>query len=308
MSTQYYNIHGLKIQSDIELTVLPYFKTNSVDNPDLSIFLEDTSESGMIPTAPPYLFTGNKKLLHKYKFFLPCNLSIENLEGKTIVRFTSLYKKMPRTEVNKIINYILDLKLLQKGFLKMHGATIETDGKGVMVVGLGGCGKSTLSYNFVNEGAKFLSDDMTLICGEYAYAVPRRIKVFRGVKGAKKILNGVPFINNRIGIYEITVPKNVIDKTEINYIFVPKYGKKSIRRLSNNEIFKTMIIINEYMTNIRDSRNLVIAYCYFNKYDLDNLLKTREKILKKFLHGVKVYEITSRNPSETMELIKETIK
>jgi len=306
--TQYYNIHGLKIRSDIELSVLSYFKTDGVEDPDLSVLLENTTESELIPVAPPYLFAGDRKLLHKYKFLFPCNISIENLEGKTVVRFTTLYNKMPRTEVNKVINYILDLKLLQKGFLKIHGATVETDGKGIMIVGLGGCGKSTLSYNFVNKGAKFLSDDMTLIGEKYAYAAPRRIKAFKGVSGIKKMLNGVPFINNRLGIYKTTKPKNITDKTKVNYIFVPRPGKKSIRKMSEKEIFKTMVVLNEYMTNIRDSRNLVIAYCYFNKYDLDNLIRTRDTLLKKFLHGVKVYEITSRNPTETMELIKDTIR
>jgi len=229
-----------------------------------------------------------------------------NLEGKTKIEFTEAYRKL--AGVRDVIDSVLDLKLLQKGLIKMHGSCVELlDKTGVMIVGWDHSGKSTLAINMVDEGAKFLSDDITILTSYYAYSYPKNLKIFTGMHFLAKRLNSVPFINRMLGLNRIVPPKNVTDKTKVKYIFISRYGKKNIRPVGPKETAKTMETLNIYVTAPFDKRNLVLEYSHYNKYDLGTLLKTRQEIIKKFLKGVKCFEMTSTNVEDSEELIKKTI-
>jgi len=307
-----YNIHGIKIKSDVKLPIPSHFKSRTTNLGDLGYDLViergDSDVSGTSPVAQPYLFYKDGYLVHNYKMVLPCNLSIENLEESTKIKFTWLYEIIPKLNQQKILDYIIDLKFIQKGMLKIHGSSVEHDGKGIMIAGWDGCGKSTLSLRFIDKGAKFLSDDTTIVDRKYAYSYPKKIKAFRGASGIKWHLKDVPVINKFLGIYEKVIPKIIAEKTEIDYIFIPTYGKKSIRRMTKKEVLSTMLTLNTYRTKTRDSRNLVLAYCFYSKYDLDSLMSSRKRIIGEFLKNTACYEIKSRNVDETMELIDSILK
>ena len=307
MSKTYYKIHKLRIQSDFDLKLPSCFKVGRIDNPDLSVETGSTSHSKLDPVAPPYLFYGSGKLVHNYGFPIPCNFSIESLEGKTRIMVTDLYRKLPNINVDEIIDYVTDLKLLQKGLVKIHGAAVKFNNNGIMVVGWDGCGKSTLAFNFLKKGAGFLSDDTIIIDENYAYSYPKPIKMFQGLNSITRMLNNIPYANKFIGNYKRVVPNNIVDQSKIKYIFISRYGEKQIKRLSEDEAFKALMILAVYRTKRRDAKNLALAYCHYSKYDFDSLLESRRNVLKRFLKDVECYEITSRNPKESMELIDKTI-
>ncbi len=305
---QYYNVHGLKIKSSVNLQIPSHFcisegKLPTTGEYDLQIETGNNSIIGMDPVAQPYLFFKKNSLLHNYGMIIPCNLLIKNLENDTKVRFSWLYGKIPQFNPYKIIDFILDLKFIQKGLLKLHASSVEYKGQGIMIAGWDGCGKSSLSLKFIERGAGFLSDDTTIVSKKYAHSYPRKIKSFKGADGIKKYWKSVPIVNKCLGIYSRVEPKNIIDKTKIKYIFIPVYGKKSIKKISKQSALETMIMLNTYLTKTRDTRNLVLAYCYYNKYNLHSLMNKRVEILMEFLSGVECYEIRSKNIRETLELI-----
>ncbi len=307
-----YNVHGLRIKSSVKLPIPSHFFMPETDVPvsgryDLQVEIGNNDIIGMDPVSQPYLFFKKNSLLHNYRMLLPCNLLIKHLEGDTKIRVSWLYDKIPQFNSDQIIDYILDLKFIQKGFLKLHGASVEYSGDGIMIAGWDGCGKSTISLRFIERGASFLSDDTTIVDKDFAYSYPKRIKAFRGADGIKQYLKNVPVVNKFLGIYEKTYPKNIADKTKIKYIFIPVYGEKSIEKLTKKDALETMLTLNTYRTKTRDTRNLVLAYCYYNKYDLDSLMNSRKEILKSFLKHAECYEIKSKNVQETLELIDSVL-
>jgi len=177
-----------------------------------------------------------------------------------------------------------------------------------MIVGWDGCGKSTLAFNFLKKGAEFLSDDTVIVDENVAYSYPKPIKMFQGLTYITKKLNNIPYANKFLGNYKKFSPKNIANHSKVDYIFVSRYGTKSIKKLSENDMFKTLMILAVYRSKRRDIRNLVLAYCHYNKYDFDALLERRRDILVKFLKGARLYEVTSKNPTESMDLIGKTIQ
>lgn len=302
-----YSIHGmLNLRTDINLGIPSYFKKAFRGEPDLEISKGKANAPGADPVFPPYIFFGKNTLLHKYGFFAPCKLTLSNFEGKTRIEFTELYGKL--LDLKDVAKCVLNFKLLQAGLINMHGSCVELPDKtGLMIVGWDHSGKSTLALNMVRAGARFLSDDTTLLSREYAYAYPKPIKAFKGLHFLAKRLNTVPLINRILGVNKVVPPKNIIDKTKVKYVFISRYGEKSIRAIDAKEAAKTMELLNVYVTKLFDKRHLVLEYCHYNKYDLATLLKTRHEIIKKFLKGIKCFELTSTSVQDSENLIKKTI-
>ena len=65
------------------------------------------------------------------------------------------------------------------GPLSLHGALVEKDGKGAVILGGGGAGKSTLACALWQRGWTTLCDDTTLVEAELAraYPAPRRVSL-----------------------------------------------------------------------------------------------------------------------------------
>ena len=303
-----YSIHKLNIRSDVDLDIPSYFKKKleSGKTPDLQILRGKPNTVGAHPVFPPYIYHRKNLLLHKYGFLIPCQLTLENLESATKIEFTEAYRKL--VGVKDVIEAVLDFKLLQKGLVKMHGSCVELPNKtGVMIIGWDHSGKSTLALNKVERGAKFLADDITIISKDSAYSYPKNLKIFTGMNFLAKRLNSVPFANRMLGLNRAIPPKNITEKTKIKYIFISRYGKKSIRRVRPKEAAKTMDILNIYVTAPFDKRHLLLEYCHYNKYDLAALLRTRHEIIKKFLKRVKCFEITSTNVKDSEDLMKKIL-
>lgn len=49
----------------------------------------------------------------------------------------------------------------QKGIMPFHGSAFSINGKGVLICGVSGAGKSSVTAAFCQNGAKFISDDIT---------------------------------------------------------------------------------------------------------------------------------------------------
>jgi hypothetical protein len=67
------------------------------------------------------------------------------------------------------------------GPLSLHGALVEKDGKGVVILGRGEAGKSTLACALWQRGWTLFCDDTTLVKAEAAsgYPAPRRVSIRR---------------------------------------------------------------------------------------------------------------------------------
>lgn len=301
-----YSMHGkLNIRSDIDLHLPTFFKSDFGGAPDLSIKEGFKKVTDADYVFPPYVHYRKDMLLHKYGFITPCQLVLENLEEKTSITFTDAYKRL--VGVNPLVECILDMKLMQKGLAKTHAACVElNDGTGVMVAGWDHSGKSTIAMDMLAAGAKFLSDDITLLSESGAYSYPKNIKAFTGMYALAKRLNSIPFVNRTLGLNKGVPPKNVIGSTKVGYLFISRFGKKALHEMSAAEAAMALETMSIYVTAPFDSRHLVLEYCHYNKYDIGGLLASRIGIIKKFLAGVKCFELTSTNVADSEELISKT--
>lgn len=302
-----YNIHdSLKIRSDIDLNLPAFFRRPFSGAPDLEISTRLKNVTDVDYVFPPYVYHKKGLLLHRYGFVTPCQLVLEDLEGRTKITFTRAYRQL--VGVKKLIECVLDLKLMQSGLVKTHGACVQLDdGNGVMIAGWDHSGKSTIAIDLMNDGAKFLSDDITIIGEDCAYAYPKNIKAFTGLNFLARRLNRVPFVNRALGINKGMPPKNVVGDTHVKHLFISRYGKKGVREIGKDEAEAALNTMSVYVTAPFDNRHLVLDYCHYNKYDIGKLLDTRRGIIRKFLNKSRCFELASTNVPDSEELINKVV-
>lgn len=303
-----YSVHGrLNIRSDIDLHLPAFFKSDFAGAPGLSIKKGFKKVTDADYVFPPYVYHRKDLLLHRYGFVAPCQMTLENIESSTSVTFTPAYKQL--VGLKGLVECMIDIKLMQNGIVKTHAACVELkDGTGLMVAGWDHSGKSTIAIDMMNDGAKFLSDDIALLSEDGAYAYPKSIKAFTGMHALARRLNNIPFVNRMLGLNKGMPPKNVTGRTKVSYLFISRFGKKAVREISAGEAATALETMSIYVTAPFDKRHLVLEYCHYNKYDIGALLARRSEIIRKFLVGVKCFELTSTNVADSEELIRDTIE
>jgi len=87
-----------------------------------------------------------------------------NLTGKRITVWIKTFKGLTEFYFTNIILFnILNLILSYSGMIFIHSASLCYGGKGIILAGEAGAGKSTLSVGLIERGCKFLSDDKSII-------------------------------------------------------------------------------------------------------------------------------------------------
>jgi len=162
----YYNIHEIiKVQSDVILYELEYFKSNEFSDWDLSIRTLDSLEGGLRLT---------RKILQDKSTNSNRILYTEHL-GSAGAQFSIDFGQRIEVTVNKLISKsrhvlyvnlvepLLRFLLISKGFILLHSACMDKNESGLLLSAPPDTGKTTTVLKCVKNGFSFLSDDMTII-------------------------------------------------------------------------------------------------------------------------------------------------
>jgi len=129
--------------------------------------------------------------------------------------------------------------LHQQGAIPFHGCSFEYEGKGIIICGNSGVGKSSVTAAFCQKGAHFINDDITPVCLE---------------KGVAKI---VP-INTKIKLWDDSLKKLEIEdkdlkkiRPEMQKFYVPFDGTNR-----NPVQLHTMIILSTHEKNLYEAERL----------------------------------------------------
>lgn len=131
---------------------------------------------------------------------------------------------------------VLGAILHQKGLLPFHGSSFELNGKGIMICGISGAGKSSVTEAFCLSGARFVSDDITpvSVLGNEARMLPvkTRIKLWDDALKLLKI-EGRDLENIRPGFDKFYLPS----QEEIS--FEQRLDHIIVLKVHNEEKFET---------------------------------------------------------------------
>jgi dolichol-phosphate mannosyltransferase len=162
----YYNIHDIiKVQSDVILYELEYFKSKEFEDSDLSIKTLDSLAGG---------FRLTRKIMQDRSTSSDKILYTEHL-GSAGAQFSIGFGQRIEVTINKLISkskHVLYVNLVEpllrflfisRGFILLHSACLDKNESGLLLSAPPDTGKTTTVLKCVKNGFSFLSDDMTII-------------------------------------------------------------------------------------------------------------------------------------------------
>lgn len=296
----YYNIHGIvKIACNVEGFFPEYFRTGKTGNVDLEIIEGDFRR----PKTKKFgLFYGDKKTVYFESSFYGkpvYKAMVQNLSGSTKIRFTKITRKV--FNVQKLAFIILQIKLLQKGYSLIHAGAVSKDGKGKIMFGWPGVGKSSTIFGLSKtESFKVLGDDAIIISKTgKIYSYPQSLGVFYKSENVGRlrlpihkkfellfryIVCNIPPFNRYVGcklMVDMSKVVNVSKSAPIDkfYFLETGTGRTVIKkdRAINKIIASTLqSFFDHYLSN-----KMFYGYCFITGFDPGYIEKNMRKLLER---------------------------
>ena len=158
MEEYYYKVYGLNVKSNIKFDELTSIKVN-IENFDVSI------KFGDVPHKLEKSIFSNRNM--QFTKTETC-FYIENLAYFYISNGNNIIIELinPK-EITRLKLYILGGCMgeifAQRNAIAIHGSTVVFNEKGIIITGDSGSGKSSLTTAFIQDGHKFLADDVSVL-------------------------------------------------------------------------------------------------------------------------------------------------
>jgi hypothetical protein len=196
------------------------------------------------------------------------------------------------------------LLLWQYGYHELHAAGLSKDGKGLLIVGPSGSGKSSLTLSLIQAGWNYLTDDMVLLrhisSGVEAFPLRRYFKVDKAIIAKYPELESLIF--------------EPLERLESEaYIYIDEvYGNQLRQKCTPSKIIFPEITHKErsYIENIKPSQafiNLFKSNCYGMYFD-QRITRERVEVIKQLIYQADCYQMSVGldlydNPEKITELL-----
>ncbi len=229
---KYYKIYGFNILSEIALDELQSIK--KTDKIDLSIKIKNTPENLSNIKYKGVRFQANEK-----EFLL----NVDNVAKYYINDKNINIEPLNNFDLEEIKLFLLGsamgVFLYRKKLIPFHGSSLYMNNKAVVLSGVSGAGKSTITLNLLQKNYKLIADDVSVL-----KLIDNKINVLPGINRIKlwaDTLNHFNIDTEKLKRIRPNIEKYIYisenihtDNTEISYIFVLK--GKNIKNVNVKEI------------------------------------------------------------------------
>jgi hypothetical protein len=208
-----YKIYGLKIKSEILLPELSAISEQECGHIDATISYGKVPKELKSPIFKNKFFQISKS---EFYFHIIGVAHYYVTNGNSIVIEPDA--ECDQEEVKAfLLGSSLGMMLIQRNIVALHGGTVVVDGKGIIITGHCGAGKSTLTSAFIKSGYPFLADDVSAL-GNNAEGSIIIHPTFPQQKLCKDAMEKMDYDTNKFSIVDIDREKYAIplDKSFIS--------------------------------------------------------------------------------------------
>ena len=270
----YYNIHDLiKVQSDVILYELEYFKSKEVDNSDLSIKTLDSLAGGLRLTRKIIedRTTDSKKILYtEHLGSAGAQFSIDF--GQRIeVTINKLISRSKHVLYVNLVEPLLRFLFISKGLILLHSACLDKNESGILLSAPPDTGKTTTVLKCVKNGFSFLSDDMTIIkLPNQALCFPKPMTI-----SSHTFKTAVSVSNNRDTDRSMRIRSLVHSKTGRS--FMHKLAKLNVPIFTINTVGQSIVrppkySINSILQDAKIKKDTTVDNLYFLKREGNDII------------------------------------
>lgn len=263
----YYNIHDIiRVESDVILYELEYFKSKEFQKSDLNIKTSDSLQGGLRFTRKILEDRSNNshKILYTEHFgSAGAQFSIEF--GKRIeVTINKLISKSKHVLYVNLVEPLLRFLFISRGFILLHSACVDKNASGLLMSAPPDTGKTTTVLKCVKKGYSFLSDDMTIIrLPNKALCFPKPMTI-----SSHTFKTAVSVSNSRDTDRSLRLRSLVHSKT--GRAFMHKLAKLNVPIFTINTIGQSIVrppkySINAILQNAKIKKDTKVDNLYFLK-------------------------------------------
>lgn len=332
---KYYSVHDIvKIKTNFEPPIPNYFKVDSDDafDADLEFIMgeikDEMPESRKKRSGAFFYWVEGKALNIEYEIpIINARMVIDNLEGKTKVKFTKAFMKYGR--IWNLFEVIFAIKLLQKGYSIIHAGCLKYRDEGVLVVALRDTGKTSTVLSLLDgKNFRFMSDDQVIISDGRVLCYPRKINISPYTL-TSEILQPSNDLASRIkrklakSRFEVIfgdilkikmgnqreVPREMIEReAKIKKVFVLSGGheREEVIELDRDTVAKRIIVNTLEIFNLFGIYSLNFYYQLFD-FDIFDIFDKQKQIVKSSLRSAECYEIRTNNVEKYPKMVRKVI-
>jgi dolichol-phosphate mannosyltransferase len=176
-----YDVHGIvTIGSTVVLKELESFRSNHLPGPlDIEIRKGDVGDGGFRRRTRVTQYASPAAVRYEEHLGrLGADFSVEMGDRIQVVVGPMLVRS-PHVLYTNIIEALLRFVMVSRGYMLLHSACLELDGRGVMLSALTDTGKTGTILRLLRENeSKFLSDDMTILSAQgVALSYPKPLTI-----------------------------------------------------------------------------------------------------------------------------------
>lgn len=259
---------------------------------------------------------------------LKAKILLDLTKNKNSITVNCIYNKIVKFKFDNVwspgqhFSNLVTINLLQKNIATLHCASFsnkETQ-DGYLIFGASNTGKSYTTFKALKDGYQYHSEDLTIIDKNTIYSIPS-ISANSDKLPDKDFLLKLHLFFLSIPVVNLIAPRfHTIKSYEkfaqnINYksvgklskIFILERGNKNIKKLSNKEAFRRILILNRIELAYYND-HLYRSYSYFNKkIDIEKLYKKEEELIKYFTENAETFLISENYPEKFYPHIKKII-
>lgn len=297
-----YDIHGLvQIKANFPFGWLnSMFSLPEMEGADIALYEKEESVStNHLTPLGLRLFYDQKTFVHKCMSFLDAHLAIKDIGRTTVIQFNRLYKRF-RAPLEYFFA-ILQMKLLDKGFLFFHAGCVAKD-EGILLPAFSDTGKTNTVLRFVEAGYKVLGDDMIITDGAKVLSFPTTM-----TKATTRPFEKIPFLRRRKVSTLVTPPiKTETIPTKLFFLVAGK--KNTTENTDKKDLVKKLILMTESTRPLFPfPSGVMLGYYFARGLDLTKYITKREEIITRLVDNCQPWVVTAKQAPTFFELIRSKL-
>jgi len=183
-----------------------------------------------------------------------------------------------------------------RGLYLMHASGLDLNGRGVVIGGVGGVGKTTTGVSLLAQGARLVSENLIFHDAERLYSCYEPIRLddnsvdILGERRDILTVARIPEGSNHKNLYQVDRARAVVESVAASALFLPRFTQEGfVRPMQIDDCMERLIAFNDLTREVND-------YYWFAAtlnvlWPTPRSLQRREETLRTLLQNISLWEL-----------------
>lgn len=237
-----------------------------------------------------------------------------SLIANTLYSAWSLLRITKHYPAPRILTSIAAVALLENGFAPIHCASVERDGKAIILLAPPDTGKTYTTQQLIEDGWKFISEDIAITDGVNIYGCPHTSTVdpehnIGWLQSRYRRIEGSIFKRHRkLKLLDTLIPDQHSLMASIGQVFFLERDDPEVKEISKDDAINLALRLNRYEFRHPGEELLLTLWMKYGFPDLQKASVIEMEIFSKLMNtSISNFVVSSKTPEQYPELISSVL-